>query len=421
MKLLSKSSKHLLVFDPAPPSRDYLIKSLKRNGYHLTCVTPIEHSPMRSLFDNFICRNYWDIKGVLEELKYLENVDGIICFHQAAINFSNLLAHELNLLPIWQDRSTNIANKTQVNQVWQSAGLLVPKSYTMEQCKKDDQIYPVVVKPSEFQGSIGVRKCNNYYEVIEWCEKLKSMRVEFETGGVTYEMSELYQSDLRPLIQELVVSTQEHKEEYSAEIIVQNGKPKLVGIIEKDTVPLETYFLESKFIFPARIDLTKYTTDIFRYIEALGIKNSHVHFEFKITEKGLVPIELNCRFPGEPMGKILADTLDVDYSKILAQLSIGENVSPPGPAKTWSGFQFIHPPEEWKGQNRIYDGISIRGIGGIDIEFVDLIAPGDNLIFEESMHSHPIGYIQFNTMNDQALETLDEEIANIIKINTILA
>jgi hypothetical protein len=131
----------------------------------------------------------------------------------------------------------------------------------------------------------------------------------------------------------------------------------------------------------------------------------------------VMPIELNCRLLGEPMAQIVAHNLKLDFSKVLRSISFGDKVYISSKTRGFSGFLFIHPPEELKYKECFFDTISLHNNFGMNLEWISFLEKGDKIIFEDSMHSHPIGYFKFKTNDRAKVIKLKEEIRT--KINVI--
>lgn len=393
--------KTILVVDPAPSKRDYIIEGLKKLGIRTIGLTPINSCSGFVLCDYKIVRDFSDVTNIMQDLEKMPKVDGVICFHQAAITFANKLCYELNLPMIWADKELDLANKISVNKKWEEAGLRVPKSYVYEKLTCEKLEFPVVVKPANLQGSIGVKECSSMEEVLEWGEFIKDIRLPFEVDGKMWDMVDLYHSDRTPFIQEKIVSSSPWEYENSVEMIVQNGSVKIINFIDKNCIKNEKYFLESLFIYPAISNISQFSDDLIKYVSALNIQNSIVHLEFKVDDKGVVPIELNCRVIGEPMARLLYNFESLDLSKVLYQVATKEsvNLNKLSDDQKWCGFSFVHPSSLMMNSYKVFNGVKFKAFKGVEVQFFAGFKTGEKIIYDKAMHSLPLGYFQFQSEN----------------------
>jgi cysteine synthase A len=132
--------------------------------------------------------------------------------------------------------------------------------------------------------------------------------------------------------------------EFSVEAIVRDGATTVVAIIEKSTTP--EAFVEFRHVVPARLSpqqsagLARATEDV---VQAIDVKSSVVHAEFRLAPAGFVLIEIAVR----PAGGLIPDLIEfaTGFDLYAAQASLALGVAPAVPArrlaKRHAGVQFV--------------------------------------------------------------------------------
>ncbi|MGM7693042.1 ATP-grasp domain-containing protein [Staphylococcus saprophyticus] len=152
-------------------------------------------------------------------------------------------------------------------------------TYTKEDIK-NIETYPVVIKPVDLSGSIGVQKINNHEQLLEI-------------------LDEEYFVDKKFLIEECIEG-----KEFSVEMLVQNNENVFFSITDKIT-NAGNNFVEIGHIVPS----IKISEGLQRKIkilsekivkERLSFDNGMIHIEYKITTEGKVYLmEYASRPPGD--------------------------------------------------------------------------------------------------------------------------
>jgi biotin carboxylase len=140
---------------------------------------------------------------------------------------------------------------------------------------------PVVVKPVTGSGSVGVKLCDSFKDLMDHVNGLLARRTN-ERGVPT-----------RP---EVLIQEYEHGCEYSAEWF----SGEIIGITAKH-LSARPFFIETGHDFPAKLDTRQQSeirTVIARAAGALGLVTGPAHIEFRLTRRGAVIIEFNARLAG---------------------------------------------------------------------------------------------------------------------------
>jgi biotin carboxylase len=184
------------------------------------------------------------------------------------------------------DCLSRVRNKIWQRQALEAAGLAVPRYRriaTLEELARfiDEVPLPVVMKPTEGTGSVGVRLCRTTAEAFLHCEMLLNNPIN-ERGSA------------RP--REVVAETFLEGTEFSAEMFGET----LVGITRK-YLGAQPYFVEMGHDYPAQMtdSQQQQVSRVCRVARAaLGLPWGPAHIEFRWTNAGPIVVEYNARLAG---------------------------------------------------------------------------------------------------------------------------
>ena len=183
--------------------------------------------------------------------------------------------------------------------------------------------YPIIIKPSDRSGSLGVSKiCTpaEYYPAID-----QAMKVSFRHDAMIEEFIE--------------------GREISVEFISYQGHHYPLQITDKVTTGAP-HFVELEHHQPSSLSKEMYET-IYSITEkalnALGITNGASHSEYKITQSGRIAImEIGARMGGDFIGSDLVRlSTGYDFLKGVIEVAQGEFVEPQITDHKCSGVYFL--------------------------------------------------------------------------------
>ncbi len=251
--------------------------------------------------------------SIVEKDKILEickkiNPDGVcsIASDLASITV-NYVADKLGLScnpPTIINRCTN---KYDMRECFMKAGLPTPRFIKTDKiCNEIKTMnFPLIVKPTDRSGSRSITKVYTLNEM----ENAISAAVKDSFEGMA-------------IVEEYISG-----DEYSCECITYNGEHTYLTITKKFTTG-EPNFIETGHIQPA--GLSKELEEqikrcIFDALDALGVKNSASHSEFKVDENGEIRIiEIGARMGGDCIGSDLVWlSTGYDYVKMVIDVACG--------------------------------------------------------------------------------------------------
>lgn len=183
--------------------------------------------------------------------------------------------------------------------------------------------YPIIIKPSDRSGSLGVSKiCTpaEYYPAID-----QAMKVSFKHEAMIEEFI-----DGREISVEFI-SYQGHHYPLQITDKVTTGAPHFVELEHHQPSTL------SKEMYVAIYSITE------KALDALGITNGASHSEYKITPKGRIAIiEIGARMGGDFIGSDLVRlSTGYDFLKGVIEVALGEFVEPQITDYKCSGVYFL--------------------------------------------------------------------------------
>lgn len=209
-------------------------------------------------------------------------------------------------------RCTEIStNKYLMRKAFEEYGVPVPKFTVCDETtdlSAIDMAYPCIVKPTDRSGSRAITKVTAKEQLSE--AVAAAVEQSFEKKAVIEEFIE--------------------GNEYSCECITQNGVHHFLAITKKFTTGAP-HFIETGHRQPS--DIPENMTDsivsqIFRALDALEIKNSASHTEFKLDKNGTVRIiEIGARMGGDCIGSDLVRlSTGYDFVKMVIDTACGDPI-----------------------------------------------------------------------------------------------
>jgi biotin carboxylase len=204
-------------------------------------------------------------------------------------------------------------NKFLMRQAFSACGILCPtyqKITAFEQLNPCDLHFPVIVKPTDRSGSLGVTKVQRVEELRPAVETALNSSFENET-----------------IVEEYIEG-----HEISVEFISYQGIHYPLQITDKVTTGAP-HFVELEHHQPADLSVEQYE-EIYdltkRALNALGVTNGASHSEYKITKEGKVYVmEIGARMGGDFIGSDLVRlSTGYDFLKGVVDVALGQFEKP---------------------------------------------------------------------------------------------
>ncbi|KUM79772.1 ATP-grasp domain-containing protein [Streptomyces curacoi] len=297
-------------------------------------------------------------------------VNGVVACWEFLSPVVTRLAAALGLPGHRVDLADACRNKRLMAEVFGEAGVPAPRTLTAhslaeaEATIRDSGLeYPVVVKPAENAGSVGVSVVHSAAELQEAFESAGAWPVEFPHG---------IPLDTTVLIQEYLGG-----KEFSVESAVHRGTIHHLAVTEKfttdDAARAETGHTVPAALAPAAREAVLDTVE--KALKALGFTDGIAHLELKLLPEGVAKvIEVGARPPGDHIMKLVRHALGVSEPRAYLQIALGDT---PDLTPTHDGaaaIRFFTPPRAgiFKGLHGLPEDPAV-------IETVLYREPGDEL------------------------------------------
>ena len=309
-----------------------LVRKAKEMGLYTICFAWAEGATCAK-----ICDKFYDISIVVKEqiLKVCqdEQIDGICTIaSDVAAPTVAYVANAMGLVGNDYEAAVRANNKYLMRQAFMKAGVPCPKfmMVTPETIHTPEVIdglrdfqFPMITKPSDRSGSLGVTKINMPSEHYPAMELAMSKSFKHEA-----------------MVEEFIEGR-----EISVEFISYKSTHYPLQITDKVTTEAP-HFVElehhqpsnlSKEMFTKIYDITKTALD------ALGLTNGASHAEYKITKEGRIAImEIGGRMGGDFIGSDLVRlSTGYDFVRGVIEVALGEFKEPKKTISKHFGVYFL--------------------------------------------------------------------------------
>jgi carbamoyl-phosphate synthase large subunit len=320
-----------------------LIKRAKETGLR-TIVADYDPSAPGFLYADVVSTvSTIDIEAVYK-LAVAEKIDGIATSSDYPVRTVAYVCEKMGLPGLSQESSKIVTDKFLQRECFIRNHLPVPGYILIsdiKDIKKCDTLnFPLIVKPVDSSASRGVVKV----EKKEFLEE-------------AYKYSSEYSKCGNVIIEEFIEGR-----EFSVEVLIQNDKASIIAVTEKFTDgESDNFFVEEKHLIPARISESEYEgieQIVILGIEAIGLNNAAAHVEVKLSNIGIVIIEIAGRLGGDYITSDLVPlSTGVDMLGNVLSISLGDAINTEKTKNNYAGICFLTPNNynrslEWiKSQN----------------------------------------------------------------------
>lgn len=309
-----------------------LVRRAKEMGIYTVCFAWADGATCAE-----ICDKFYDISIVEKEeiLKVCqaEQIDGIATIaSDVAAPTVAFVAEQMRLVGNTYESAVRANNKYLMRNAFVDAGISCPH-YTFI-TRTDSSIlsnsniahtaqFPLIVKPTDRSGSLGVTKVETLDALLPAIES--AMQVSFKK---------------EVLVEEFIAGR-----EISVEFISYKGKHYPLQITDKVTTEAP-HFVELAHHQPAELSSQQYEyvySITEKALNALGITNGASHSEYRITQDGrMVVMEIGGRMGGDFIGSDLVRlSTGYDFVKGVIDVALGQFQEPAKTYQCCSGVYFL--------------------------------------------------------------------------------
>lgn len=240
-----------------------------------------------------------------------KKIDGILTTSDYPVNIVAKVAQELNLKAMSVKVAELCTNKYLQRAFLKKHGIKTPHFISIKNVNDLKQVshFPSIIKPVDSSASRGVKKVNNYDELVE-----------------NYDSAIRFSREGNVIVEDYIIGR-----EFSVETYTQAGETTIVAITEKLTKGEEKgFFVEDTHIIPAQltaVEKTIISNEVLNAISAMGINNCPSHTEIKLNKNGAFIIEIACRLGGDYITSDLVPlSTGVDMLENLIKISLEKKI-----------------------------------------------------------------------------------------------
>lgn len=305
-----------------------LAKKAKEMGLHTICFAWADGAVCKDEVDVFYPISIVEKEQILE-ICQKEQIAGICTIaSDVAAPTVAYVAEQMGLIGNSYECALRANNKYLMRQAFTKAGVPCPKFLrVIGDCRLEIVDFgmelPLIVKPSDRSGSLGVTKVDRETDLIPAIKAAQEYSFKHEA-----------------MVEQFIEGR-----EISVEFISYNGVHYPLQITDKVTTEAP-HFVELAHHQPATLskaqydqiyDLTK------RALTALGVTNGASHSEYRITKEGKIYVmEIGARMGGDFIGAAMVQlSTGYDFVKGVIEVALGEFEEPVFGESKHSGVLFI--------------------------------------------------------------------------------
>lgn len=286
-----------------------LIEELKKRGIFVIVADGNEKAAAVPYADKFYKVSTLDINGI-EKVAVTERVDMIlsVCADQMLLVAAQL-SEKLNL-PCYIDYETakNVSSKEYMKKIFVEHDIPTAKYIAGDMVSRESingLAFPLIVKPVDCYSSRGVKKVENYDELVS-----------------AFEIAKNYSRTGTAIVEEFIEGS-----ELSVDIYVENGKVNILCIRSLDKIPNSEKFIICRGNYPAKIseearnrvqEVAQKMADVF------GLKDTPMLIQMKINDEQIHILEFCARTGGGIKYRLMPKVSGFDVVKAVLDLTLGK-------------------------------------------------------------------------------------------------
>lgn len=315
-----------------------LVHKAKEMGLYTICFAWREGAICADICDKFYPISIVEKEEILA-ICQKEQIDGICTIaSDVAAPTVAYVANKMGLVGNDYEAAVRANNKFQMRNAFLKAGVPCPKYIMLTEedlpnTEKLDSLrevqFPLIVKPSDRSGSLGVTKVETpatFFTALE-----KAISASFKKQAMVEEFIE--------------------GREISVEFISYKGRHYPLQITDKVTTEAP-HFVELEHHQPSTLTPEQFE-EIYvitrKALDALGLTNGASHSEYKITNDGRIAImEIGGRMGGDFIGSDLVQlSTGYDFVRGVVEVALGQFKEPVKTINKHSGVYFLCKETEW--------------------------------------------------------------------------
>ena len=316
--------KTILLVNTGSLKKKFIIQRLKALGLKVIVLNK-EKNWAEPYVDQWILADTFNHTEAIQSVKQFLNqnpeikIDGALTFWEDDVLLTSKIIDKFNFIGTPFNVAKKIRNKYLFREFCRQHNLPAP-NYKLLRKAEDLKFvvanfkFPLVIKPAFGSSSAYVVKVENEEELNNTYEYIKS--------NLSTNIESSLSDGLDIFVEEYIDG-----DEVDIDMLIQNGKLKFHSISDNFKTR-EPFFVETGQAIPSTLPLRDQLglAEIAEMIlEKLGVQNSCVHFEAKMTKDGPVPIEINLRMGGDEVHSFVKGAWHVDLIEQAVRICLGSH------------------------------------------------------------------------------------------------
>ena len=343
---INMKTKYILVVNLRRLSKEAYIslQAIKSKGFKVLLIAKEMPPYCQEIVDNFFALDTSNYEQTITKVKLLAKkyyIAGVAAFTETAVEICSYISKELNLPgnPIEAVKCSR--NKLAMRErLMKSEVEQVPYFHLKNIDQLENGIakigFPVIVKPINSSGSVGIFQLKSADDVNNFINNYKNI------SNPTYDPFS------RTHAIEFIIEKYIEGPEVSVEGLVFNQEIYICGITDKSTTM--DYKIEYQHIFPTAFSENEQRViheGVKKMISALGFDNCSFHLEGKLYNNKFYMIEVAVRPAGGYIAShLIPNATYQNYYQDLVNITVGTRPTSEYIAKSYSGIRFIIAPKE---------------------------------------------------------------------------
>lgn len=364
------------------PMREYALRSAAAR-HPIWLLEEREPDWQLDYVDGGSVLDLFDVDAVLGEARAVNaarGVRGLVCWDERLVEVAAVVSDALGLPAMSPSAVRACRDKRLSREVMNRAGLPQPRSIPVGSETEAQEVaaelgYPVVVKPRNLGGSLGVVRADGPDAV----RRAFAITAASRLPGVSTPSDVLVEQYLQG-------------PEISVDGIVIGGRYRPAVLARKRLGELPYFEEIGHFVDPDDELLAdpEVLSTLAAAHSALGIEHGLTHAELRLTPHGPVVVEINARLGGDLIPYLGGLASGIDLPGALVELALGEE---PGLATTHQrvvGIQFLYPPVDC-----VVRSVSLPEPGSVPglLEAVQVTPNGGTIRLPPAAHVQRFGYL----------------------------
>lgn len=307
-----------------------VVKKAKEMGIEVHCFSWTDGAVCKEVADFFYPISIIEKETILYECRNI-GIDGILSIaSDIAVTTVNYIAEKLGLVGNKDKYSTIMTNKFAMKDTLVANGVLSSKCMKVREAGASlgDLALPLIVKPTDRSGSLGVEKINN----------IDNIDVAIQSA-IDYSFSK------EAIVEEFIIGS-----EVSVEAISWKGEHHILAITDKVTTG-SPHFVELEHHQPSQLSIniqSRIKEIVTKSLDVLHVDYGASHSELIITVNGdIYVIEIGARMGGDFIGSDLVQlSTGYDFLRGVIEVSLGNFTVPVIKDSLFSGIYFLSKETE---------------------------------------------------------------------------